>query len=995
MKKQHEKCKSLIQEIDQIEVELTELSNLLLQKNEEFSAALSSSLREIDEIEKSRLDFIKSGFLRFFQANNGMSDHLTQIFDNLKNSITSLDIHIDVEAFERELEYAKSSFRDTSSLGSSGNSPQISNSSPNNNINSKNNSSNNNTNNTNNTNTSNNNTLSSPTTSGEFIYPQQPNNNTNNNNGNVVFQSQIDQNSQSLESINQLKVEDDESSHLYKSNLMVFDRLKDAIESFKRSAQRANGTFADISDSEKLYFKSAIKILDKHGYGDGNIASTTNMISSSFTTTEPKIIEVVDLYESKLCQSSWNHVIEVTHKLSEAHLTVSEILLNKCCVTTDNSQRRIDTIMREAIDRVHHVNKKIDGAKATQVRLKSKLNRVQKELRERRISANSPHLTTNSGRKSGIKDDLLDPGTGYSTSTSTSSSSTPPIATSQQQQQQIMNNQDFERNSDLTNSDFPSNRNSLSGIDPIDISNHTLPSPSSSSTTTTITNSTPSTSIPVPPPIQSSQRQRSEKGMIQGWESIGNVFGAAAVTALGAAGVLESSTERNNNRIANLEEEESACIESLNAANSSTQVVIDLCVNDLSAIIMTLKQGISKEMENMKTSLVLFIDGHTVGLNIFLNVLHRLKSVTEGINIDDDMNQFHSNIRTAAALNEERKVPNIFLLPQVEQFLIIHNDLVDLERENEKESIESGMNNNSNSNNSNNETPSGSLYSASSATAANFKNKSLITSTPRRRRSRGNSIEGETDQLPQNIVENNGSNQIILTTTGTGTGTGDATSPQVSIVSIGLQSPSEEQTITSPSPPSSTNTTSSTNEIKVISTSLTPPLLPATTSTNLEKIKSNQVTPEKNIKKELIDDNKTNNNNNSNPAPSECSVPDYDDETVQSLKIIFSPVQEKVFQDDTIVYPSESATISDDESESTTKKVDKNSAILRSTSNEIGTYGISAEEGLRRSVTTELRSAPENSSQQQQQQVFFFIIIIIANKFLTIIMIILLIIIIS
>jgi hypothetical protein len=780
-----------------------------------------------------------------------MSDHLTQIFETLKSLISALDIHVDVEAFERELEVAKFSFRDRSNsmqqhlLG-----------------------------------------IATERKSGEILSPY-------NEKQQSQQQSSLSPTPETSSSIGmplslaestRYKSEEDEASRLLRSNLMIFDRLKDGIDLMKRSAQRATGTFAEISDAEKHYSKAALKVLDKHGYGYGatgagtrtgagagaghisHTSLTSNKISNSFVSTESKLRELVNLYESTFSRNGWENVIQVTEKLSEAHLTVAEVLLDKCCVITDNAQRKMETIVKEAIEKVNQINKKIDGAKASQMRLKSKLNRVQKELKDRRIAANSP--------RKAFKEDMTESGQQLS-------------SLSQHGHHSgggggggggaYAEGGESERLSDLSLTDPTSN-----------LGNKSIHQSSGNELTETPSSSSSSSA----PGSFSMQRGRSEKGMIQGWESLGNAFGVVAVTALGAAGVLESSLERNHNRIANLEEEEAACLESLITASASTQVVTDLCVNDLSAIIMSLKQSLSKEMENLKSSLMLFIDGQTVGLNISINVLGRLKYTTDSIDLAQDLSHFHANIINATLTNEEKKIPNLYKMPVIEEFICLRNELVDLERLNEKES------------------------------QTLISNDPPLTSPhPLRQQSRGNSSEGEDLYL---------------------------TSPPPSASASAPHSMTDEMSSThefetTRTPMKNLEETFPSEDVDVDSDPAVPVTVPVTVEGSFRKRPqqlstqdSDSLTPVPLI------------------APSECSVPDYDEATIREVHSENHQTMTKLDHSTTITATPEKYT------------QDSNSTlIIRTTSHEIGTFASSSQEGLRRSVNTEHHPLGGVSDMQQ------------------------------
>jgi len=597
LRKQHDRCRNLIHELDAVEKNLAESTNNLMQQHENFHIQLGDALREVNRIEMGRLQFLKDGLLRFCQAISGMNDHVSQILDSLQTLVNSLDIQSDVEAFERELEAAKLYLRDDPSTSGTPVTSESMSFSP----------------------------SSSPVSDGRHMPSTSPPEST----GQYWSQHRTSD------------IEEESSRHL-RSNMLVLDRLKYALECLKRSTQRATSAFADMGDLEKAYGKMVVKVLEKHGYTSSSSLQASNhssnmmMMSSGFAPNEAKCADFAHSYESALVRNGWTGVVKTTELLAESHFTTAQVLFDKCGVMNDSAQRRMEATIRDVTEKLISVTKKMDGAKAAHTRASGKLSRVRKELRDRRLAMSHASSGSTSRRMSNRDDgDTVSAAAAATAST------------------------DSEALEKYTVAGPDEGRGHLNdaGLD-----------------------------------VQTSQNDKrklewgEKTGVIQGLESIGTAFGAVGAALGVTAGVLESSAERNIQRIANLEEEEKACIESLQSARSSVQIVTDSCVNELSIIIVSLKQGISQEMEAMKSSFRFFLDGNAVGLSMAAGAVDRLKGVAEVIEVDTDMKQFHSHIVSAALASEDRKVVNPMVLPPVEAFSPIQNELVDLERSNEKES---------------------------------------------------------------------------------------------------------------------------------------------------------------------------------------------------------------------------------------------------------------------------------------------------------------------
>jgi hypothetical protein len=93
-------------------------------------------------------------------------------------------------------------------------------------------------------------------------------------------------------------------------------------------------------------------------------------------------------YNSHVCSclSSCKSINKVEN-FTEAHSMSSELLLQQCSVSTDEAQRRIELCCQVQAQRVQELTRDLDNIKSQQSRLKAKLDRIRKELGDRKVSS--------------------------------------------------------------------------------------------------------------------------------------------------------------------------------------------------------------------------------------------------------------------------------------------------------------------------------------------------------------------------------------------------------------------------------------------------------------------------------------------------------------------------------------------------------------------------------------------------------------------------------
>ena len=479
-----------------------------------------------------------------------------------------------------------------------------------------------------------------------------------------------------------------------RSNMLSLDRVRDALECLRLATQRATSAFIDFGEMEKHCARLTIKGLEKHGYASQRPATTYSLSASTIMkTADPKCADCVEQYELPLTSQGWCGMIELIQKVIESHHTSAAILVEKCSIMSDSTMRRLDVSLRTANDALADANKRVDNANAMQAKLSLKLSRIRKELRERRLASQAGKHVPQRHESGG----------------------------------------DSETSDTLERESFDSEALTLT------------PKRRAGSVTEMVDGRSGEQARPLSATDKRRHEKgaRQEKGVIHGLESLGTAFGAAAVNALGAAtGVLESSTERNISRIAILEEEERICEDSLKAAVAETATVLRTCVGDLIPCVETLKGVIANEIEKLKGSYMLMLDSCMMGVNTSIAAVAKLKKCAERIDIVSDLNTFLSVVEKAhsGSLEEDRKIQlaqEVFDT-HIKKFIKIENELVDLERQNEKESVayEELLHQQETNN-------PGSLYAATAAAAGLRGRGFLPAAKPRRSRSVGDrGVEG-------------------------------------------------------------------------------------------------------------------------------------------------------------------------------------------------------------------------------------------------------------
>jgi hypothetical protein len=341
LQKQHERCRTLLREIDAAEEGLKKCITDLTNQHDDFYTELRRSLYEIESIESMRQQFFKDALLRYCQATFGMLEHVEQVLTSLRQYLDVLDACKDVDDFEKLY----------------------------NNIH-------------------NNGTIDENNVTMKFINSL--------SSGNITEIVQSPSNPNTAQSVASSSVFLEESTistsdaalrspiAMLKKYIVLLDWLKVCLDTLKGVCLKATTSFTEVGDAQKFYGKIAMKIFEKHGYSKSAVAAASSSAASLLKAADAKCADLVSRYESPMCRLGWNSVVQSIEKFAEAHSTSSEIILEKGCTTIENLHKKIDIHKKDISDKLGVIMKRLEGAKAAEVKVSGKLAKVRKELRDRR-----------------------------------------------------------------------------------------------------------------------------------------------------------------------------------------------------------------------------------------------------------------------------------------------------------------------------------------------------------------------------------------------------------------------------------------------------------------------------------------------------------------------------------------------------------------------------------------------------------------------------------
>lgn len=564
--KQHERCRSLLKEMDELEESLRNLAAVISNQHAEFNVDLKNSIKELQSIELMRQEFLKDALLRNCQANFGMFEYIDQVLESMKQSINNLAQEKDKEGFDILFEIALKSFvlEDNSIVKSLG--------------------------------------ISTDLSASMSLPPAM-------NSDDVALDS----------SGMRTPSSDVNSSNIVKKCLYSLDQIRTCLDVLKTLCIKSHTSFAEMGDAQKHYGKSALKTFEKHGYAKSLSTAST---AASLLKQEIKCADLVVKYESPMCRLGWNAVVQSVEKFAEAHFTSSEIILEKACVTLDGLFKKIEQTRKEISDKITLITKRIDGAKSAEIKVSAKLAKVKRDLKDRRTN------TIPKTKPAIAKEDSVAENEGSST----------------------------HHFADVVDVCKPEESN---GTD-----NTVAPATSEIATVGAIAASRIS------------------------FTALG------AVSAFGAAVGLESS-ERNLQRISALEDEERAYVEQLISARASIGLIYDESISDLNSFISTMKSILSKYLIDISSAYRLISDANTVAFNISKGAIEHAFSEAQNIDTTSDLKFFIQQIITSANGGAEDKTGatnKAIQIPAMVTFSVIQNDVIEVERVNERETTKNEQN---------------------------------------------------------------------------------------------------------------------------------------------------------------------------------------------------------------------------------------------------------------------------------------------------------------
>lgn len=167
-------------------------------------------------------------------------------------------------------------------------------------------------------------------------------------------------------------------------------RVQKAIESmdyFSALTSKAHEQLQEVAEAEKSYSKNLTWAMEKHGYQKSSSASGSflHLARQISQLTQTSCASVLSTAESPSTRKSWEAAIkamsnlgDVIYRSAEDSETVSTKL--------DAIRRRLEAMRRELSDKVAQKIRKIDIASGNAQSKRGKLGKVQREIKEKRLT---------------------------------------------------------------------------------------------------------------------------------------------------------------------------------------------------------------------------------------------------------------------------------------------------------------------------------------------------------------------------------------------------------------------------------------------------------------------------------------------------------------------------------------------------------------------------------------------------------------------------------
>lgn len=160
------------------------------------------------------------------------------------------------------------------------------------------------------------------------------------------------------------------------------DKLLESLDYLRGLLHRLVQTLLEVSETEKLYSRSIMRMLERHGFGKG--ATSTTSVRSLAGVKEVLCAEVLTVLESPLTRGSWEASTKALAAISDLHLRSAERIVEQMCPPIEATIATLQKNRRELMEKKLTHMQMIQGAQANVEKATLKLTKVQSTLKERR-----------------------------------------------------------------------------------------------------------------------------------------------------------------------------------------------------------------------------------------------------------------------------------------------------------------------------------------------------------------------------------------------------------------------------------------------------------------------------------------------------------------------------------------------------------------------------------------------------------------------------------
>lgn len=445
------------------------------------------------------------------------------------------------------------------------------------------------------------------------------------------------------------------------------EKLGEALDYFRSLVARATNSMLEVAEVEATYYRSAHKVLDRHGYcrnasaqwvyaadystipllaentplksaplsaAIGAVGATTMALTSNLRSAE-----YLSRFESPSTKSGWEQVVNSVGNFADLQLRASEVAGDDVCQQLELVTQRLEIGRKELMEKLAQNSKMVETAKQEVKKVTLKLTKCQSLLRERRDTLKQ------------VKDILIaDSG---STLDSTDAPSVAAVAaaaavTAQQE------------------------RDGVGSPDSSSVLGSTLDEPLNS---------------PAPAAGDSYSRKQ-------------GLFRKGGLKQVVGLETQADRVSRIEKQVATLEEEEKDLVEALASAEQALVHFTNVAKTQVLPIFDATREFISTDLVTMKHAIEVFMSWKSDSLTSFRTVNRATKKAHDDIDISKDLTAFSSAVQTAAegiprdqtgnpslnaqmatALNGNGIPLSLLDVPEIEPFSVVNSDLINQERE--------------------------------------------------------------------------------------------------------------------------------------------------------------------------------------------------------------------------------------------------------------------------------------------------------------------------